>query len=462
MINAQQLYIALNKSDDLKALNAEVMEFEVQWFQTVLTQRLTHYFELDQEFDVSTIVPPNINEHSSAYAQFICQNNLNYCQRLAILLALMPHVKPGVLDTFFIKNTNLERNYTEFGGLQGKAHTGFLPTVETLIFILSGNNMNERFTALHLFDDESTLIKNKVVEINREHKDEPFLSSGLRIGVDYLNLFTTGVVHKPDFSMSFPAKRISTPLAWEELVLNHNVLDEIEQITSWVNFQNTIMGEWELSKNIKPGYRAALYGPPGTGKSLTATLIGKKTGMDVYRIDLSAIVSKYIGETEKNLANVFDQAENKNWILFFDEADALFGKRTGESSSNDRHANQEIAYLLQRTESFPGVIILATNLKCNMDDAFVRRFQSVIYFPMPDETLRAKLWRNIIGDRCRLADDVDIHALAEHYELSGGSIINVVRHAAINVLRNKKELFHQQDFIQGIRKEMLKEGKVIS
>ena len=117
---------------------------------------------------------------------------------------------------------------------------------------------------------------------------------------------------------------------------------------------------------LKAGYRTLFYGPPGTGKTLCATLIGKKNGMDVYRIDLSMIVSKYIGETEKNLANVFDQAENRNWILFFDEADALFGKRTSTNTSNDRHSNQEIAYLLQRIEDFPGTVVLATNLKSKL------------------------------------------------------------------------------------------------
>ena len=120
-------------------------------------------------------------------------------------------------------------------------------------------------------------------------------------------------------------------------------------------------------------------------------MIGQKNGIDVYRIDLSMIVSKYIGETEKNLANVFDQAENRNWILFFDEADALFGKRTSTNTSNDRHSNQEIAYLLQRIEDFPGTVVLATNLKSNIDEAFSRRLQSIIYFPIPDQDLSEEL-----------------------------------------------------------------------
>lgn len=160
--------------------------------------------------------------------------------------------------------------------------------------------------------------------------------------------------------------------------------------------------------------------------------------MDVYRVDLSMIVSKYIGETEKNLAKVFDMAENRNWILFFDEADALFGKRTSTNTSNDRHANQEVAYLLQRIEDFPGTVILATNLKSNIDEAFSRRFQSIIYFPMPDEELRAVLWRNMLPKQWLGDDAEELIATAAQAELSGGSIANVVRRCAIRIIYYKK------------------------
>ena len=131
-----------------------------------------------------------------------------------------------------------------------------------------------------------------------------------------------------------------------------------------------------MRKRVKPGYRALFHGPPGTGKTLTATLLGKHTGRPVFRIDLSRVVSKYIGETEKNLSRLFDKAEHKDWILFFDEADALFGKRTEIRDAHDKYANQEVAYLLQRIESYAGLVILATNQRGNIDEAFLRRFQA--------------------------------------------------------------------------------------
>lgn len=157
----------------------------------------------------------------------------------------------------------------------------------------------------------------------------------------------------------------------------------------------------------------------------------EKNNMDVYRVDLSMIVSKYIGETEKNLAGLFDLAENRNWILFFDEADALFGKRSSSNSSNDRHANQEVAYLLQRIEDFPGTIILATNLKSNIDEAFLRRFQSVVYFPIPTEELRSALWQSVLPKEWLGEDAERTIATAAQIELSGGMIVNIVRQAAI-------------------------------
>ena len=167
--------------------------------------------------------------------------------------------------------------------------------------------------------------------------------------------------------------------------------------------------------------------------------------MDVYRIDLSMIVSKYIGETEKNLANVFDQAENRNWILFFDEADALFGKRTSTNTSNDRHSNQEIAYLLQRIEDFPGTVVLATNLKSNIDEAFSRRFQSIIYFPMPDQDLREELWRRMLPSSWLPAD--------------ADKMIRMIRRCALRLLKQDTPRLDSDILSMAIRRELNKEGR---
>jgi SpoVK/Ycf46/Vps4 family AAA+-type ATPase len=212
-----------------------------------------------------------------------------------------------------------------------------------------------------------------------------------------------------------------------------------------------------MNKKINKGYKALFYGPPGTGKTLSASLIGKKNKRDVYRIDLSQVVSKYIGETEKNLGSIFDIAENKNWILFFDEAESLFCKRTSVSDSKDKFANQETAYLLQRVENYNGLILLATNLKPNIDLAFSRRIQSVIYFPIPSIKQRLVLWENALKGLVDF-DKKNIKEIAQNYEISGGSIKNVIQYAYLKSLYKKTEIT-KNEILMGIRRELKKDGK---
>jgi SpoVK/Ycf46/Vps4 family AAA+-type ATPase len=209
------------------------------------------------------------------------------------------------------------------------------------------------------------------------------------------------------------------------------------------------------------GYRVLFYGPPGTGKSLTATLMGKECGKNVYRIDLSQIVSKYIGETEKNLSTLFQLSENKNWILFFDEADALFGKRTEMTDAKDKYANQETSYLLQRIEEFQGLIILATNFKPNIDSAFLRRFQSIVYFKLPGISQRVKLWEKALS-RLPGENQVDVLKIANEYEIAGGFINNAVQFAWLNARKNNSKIITNQDVLLGIKREYAKEGKLFN
>ena len=443
--------------------NAITLEREIAWFSQVLEVRFNLYFEHNtNSLDLESYPAPDISRDESEYARVAREMQMDASARLVLILTLIPHLRPQILDLFFTHNKNISRGFTEFGGWRGKAHGGFLPTCETAAFILTGSDLQRRFELMHLFEDNHYFIKQGIIKVEHQANGEPFWGAALIIGAEYLNRFTTGRYDKPDYSSDFPAKLITTKLGWSDLVLDPEVQDEIENIKVWIRSSGEIMQRWGLEKTVKPGYRSLFNGPPGTGKTLTATLIGASTGCDVYRIDLSMVVSKYIGETEKNLANVFDQAQNKNWILFFDEADALFGKRTQASSSNDRHANQEISYLLQRVEDFPGVVILATNLKANIDDAFARRFQTAVYFPMPDAVQRLSLWRGMLRDNNLLDTEVDLGQLSEKYEIAGGAIINAVRYAAIRAMRRGIEgVLMQEDLIQGIGRELTKEGRTL-
>jgi SpoVK/Ycf46/Vps4 family AAA+-type ATPase len=201
------------------------------------------------------------------------------------------------------------------------------------------------------------------------------------------------------------------------------------------------------------------YGPSGTGKTLTASLLGKQFNLPVYRIDLSQVVSKYIGETEKNLEHIFARASRKNWILFFDEADALFGKRTSVSSAHDKYANQEVSYLLQRIEEHEGLLILASNYKNNIDDAFLRRFHSIIHFPMPGAAERQAIWQGCLPEIISVEEGLNWQQVAATYELSGAAIVNAVQYACIKALSRHDKHLVKQDIIDGIRKEFRKEEK---
>lgn len=449
---------------DLSALkaNADLLSREMQWLARVIDTRMKLYW--GQECDYSSIfdvAPPDTSLGEAMYAIVVRKHAMSFSERIVLALSLAPHVQPHLLDVFFIKNSSYDRGFTEFGGTKGQNHGGFIPTGETAAFVLADSNLERRFELLKIFDEDHFFRKVKILELVHAQAHEPFLSGILTLSSEYLSYFTSGVTHKPDYGINFPAKRIVTTLDWSDLVLEESVMEEIGEIRDWIQYGEQLLDGWGMRKKIKPGFRTLFYGPPGTGKTLTASLLGKSANLDVYRIDLSMIVSKYIGETEKNLSNVFDQAENKNWILFFDEADALFGKRTQTSSSNDRHANQEVSYLLQRVEDFPGVVILATNLKANLDEAFSRRFQSMIYFQMPGPEQRKRLWRQAFPEQIALEKEVNFDEISRKYELAGGAIINISRYAALKALKRGTNTIFKKDILEGIRKEFGKDGKTV-
>jgi AAA+ superfamily predicted ATPase len=447
--------------DDRYALHAQALSQELDWLDALLNLRLEQHFQQHAQGFEAAPPPPSLPP-GSALAQLVAELHLDAAERAVLALALAPHLRPGVLDLLFVRNQNLDRGFTEFGGWKAQRHGGFLPTGETAAFLVAGDNLARRIALLDLFDPQHPLMARDILRLDCEAAgNEPQLSGALGVSAETLQRVQTGVWHKPDYNIQFPAKRITTDLDWSDLVLTADVLDEIMVIQTWMRQGPQLMREWGLGPAVKPGYRSLFYGPPGTGKTLTATLLGQSVGVDVYRIDLSMVVSKYIGETEKNLARVFDQAQSRRWVLFFDEADALFGKRGAVQNSNDRHANQEIAYLLQRVEDFPGVVILASNLRGNIDEAFSRRFQSMVYFPMPDAEQRLRLWRGLLPQAERMAADVDLETIAEQHVLSGGAILNVVRFAVLQAARGGAQRIGAAHLRTALAKELSKEGRTV-
>lgn len=442
--------------------NARDLNLELEWFAGVLNARLNYYFEKPgAKADVLSLRPPDLSQSSSFYGKFVTDNQLSIPERLALILALIPHVRPQLLDVLWVQNRTTDRGFTEFGGLKGVNHSGFIPTGETAAFIIAGEDLALRFETTRLFEGRHLFAKQNVLSLAPATTGEPMLSGALLLSGEYLNWFVTGIERKPNFNSEFPAKLIETELTWEHLVLPVQTLEQLEEIRHWILHGNTLLNDWGMGQKLNPGYTTLFYGPPGTGKTFSACLLGNHCGCDVYKIDLSMIISKYIGETEKNLSKIFDMAENKNWILFFDEADALFGKRSKVEDSHDRYANQEISYLLQRIEDFNGVVILASNFKNNIDAAFLRRFQSVIQFPMPKPAERSRIWKNAFSPKAFLEKKLDLDQIAEKHEISGGTIMNVVRTVSLKALSRNDNKILLADVEEAIRREFLKEGRTI-
>lgn len=442
-------------------LNAITIENELQWLKQIIDFRFNAYFSNESEYtSVLEIESPTLENDESVYAGFLKVHKLDFQSRLILILALAPHIRPQVLDSFFLRNNDLNRGYTEFGGLKGENHSGFIPTGETATFLYAGLEIEKRMQVIKVFDSEHIFYKKKIILLDLTKESEPFLSGALVISSDFIDLFTLGKSKKPKFSAKFPATKVETSLTWDDLILDPASEKSVNHMLTWIKNDEKILQEWGMKSKIKPGYRALFYGPPGTGKTLTASLLGEATGKEVYKIDISMISSKWVGETEKNLARIFDAAEDKNWILFFDEADSIFGKRTSNGSSQEKHSNQEVSYLLQRTEEYPGVVILASNLKGNIDEAFIRRFQSMVYFNMPDFEERFKLWKNAFNDKLTLAENVDLKQISKDYELAGGAIINILKFCSIRAVQKETHVIAKNDIIEGIRYELAKEGKI--
>lgn len=256
------------------------------------------------------------------------------------------------------------------------------------------------------------------------------------------------------------AHRIAPRHGWQDLVLPADRLAQLREMCDQLAYRHVVMEQWGYGRrSAAPGLSALFAGPSGTGKSMAAEVIAGELGLDLYRIDLSGVVSKYIGETEKNLARIFSLARDANAILLFDEADALFGKRSETRDAHDRYANIEVSYLLQKIEEYDGLVILTSNLRQNLDEAFMRRLQLSVDFPFPDEQTRLQIWRRLITPQTPVGE-LDLEHLARRFRLSGGSIRNVVLTAAFLAARDGQPL--NTDYVTwAVRREYQKLGRLV-
>lgn len=435
-----------------KEYNSVFIDEEINWLENIISIRI-------QEIPFPYFEPEKFN---CPYSDVITANNLDIYDRLLLIIATVQHIKPSVFESLVDTKTGIKPLQFREGGSISKSGRAFLPTIETFLFLAAGSDIELRISLLKKITKEHPLFRNNILQLeNNSFTHTNLLNKTISITEEFYFKAVLERPFSPDFGTDFPAQLLTTKMEWNDLILNTSTIRQINEFKNWLTFSDVLKKEYGMERKIQKGYKVLFYGPSGTGKTLTATLLGKDIDRSVYKIDLSSVVSKYIGETEKNLAAVFDIAERKNWILFFDEADALFGKRTVTESSNDRFANQEVSYLLQRIETFDGVAILASNFKSNIDSAFLRRFNSIIYFAQPSVEERLKLWKQTLPDKKDLLKEIDLSELSEKYELTGAQIVNVVQRSLVEMLSSNKQSLSMKMLHTAIAMELIKEGKTV-
>ena len=259
------------------------------------------------------------------------------------------------------------------------------------------------------------------------------------------------------------ARKIQAKYSIDDIVLPPDQRLQLQEICNQVQYRHIVYGEWgfERKLSVGKGLNVLFSGEPGTGKTMAAEIIAQQLQLDLYKIDLSQVVSKYIGETEKNLNRIFSAAEGANAILFFDEADALFGKRSEVKDAHDRYANLEIAYLLQKMEEYEGISILTSNFRQNLDDAFTRRIRFIVEFPFPEDEYRYAIWQGMFPKQTPLAPDVDLWFMAQKFPLAGGNIRNIALAAAFLAAENGQAV-GMKHLLQATKREFQKMGRLVS
>lgn len=448
--------------DETIIANMEVIHNEVEWLKSIIEARLADLEENDAEGlqEKLTIAGlPDLSSSEAAYAKVISKLQFGLEERLLFILTFLPYYNPSLLTSYFRdEQHSLQVKHPEVGGLIKSLSRQFVPTIQTFQFLLCGFDQQEATKQVLLLRGKSKLFMEGIVKeqgvhgFAEPHNDHEEI---LTVSAEFVDHLRSSQEPRPKFSPTFPAQLVESNYEWEDVVFHQITKEQFQPLMDWLLRQETLRSrsaKWKVTAPI------LFYGSPGTGKSMTAQLIGKTLERDVFRVDLSMIVSKYVGETEKNLAHLFDKAENKDWILFFDEADGLFAKRTGVSNANDKWANMGVNYLLQRMESFKGISILATNIKENLDAAMSRRFRYMIKFPRPSAVERKQLWTKLLPEHYRYDKRVNLDLVSKE-DLTGANIANIILDCAVAAEKVNTHLISRDMIQKCVIRELQKEDR---
>jgi ATP-dependent 26S proteasome regulatory subunit len=414
-----------SSKESYPVVNASLINAHIKWLESVITQRTT------MKVDGGLLLAKQIEKieiQNDPLSSLIEKFNLGLAERLVLTLCIVSNIKPELLDQFLIVNPNTEKRYKEYGGIINRNSLRFQPTLRTAIFLLSGNDTEQFLNYQTILRSGNVLFREQIVNLHSTDDNQDYLPDCIiQLDSAYVDYLFSGETPRLDSGNDFPAKLLETDKTFKDLVLKKGAFDQLKPAINYVKVQQELYSNSSIQSKIKKGFVLLLHGPPGTGKTLTASILGNELNTPAYQIDSSQVVSKYIGETEKNLERVFNRLEGKNCILFFDEADSLFGKRTEISDSKDRYANQGVSYLLQRIESFDGLVILATNYEKNFDDAFKRRILSKVHIGRPSAEERELLWERALPEGYKFSSENLLNALAKHFDFTGANISVVIK-----------------------------------
>jgi ATPase family associated with various cellular activities (AAA) len=438
--------------NNLLAANAvAVLNLELNWLADVISCRTA-----TEKNNAVTVLPPppDLQFNESHYTKFVTEYKLTAHERLVLILGCCIYLRPEILHPLG-QDTDIRRLSMIDAGQQKLALS---PTIETALFLAAHTNLEERVRVIQIFEPGHIFYRLSVIDTTAAEPGASDFAAVYQTSASWRDLFLYGTYRAPRFSPHFPAHLIETTLGWDDLIVMPSTREKIAEARESIQAQPALKQSWKLGGIIPEGFRLLLHGDSGQGKTLTAALFGQLLNRPVYRIDVSAVASKWIGETMQRLDALFRTAENKDWILFFDEGDALLQQRSTEGGSeSSRYSNMDAAFLLQRIEGFNGIIIVATNLMQNIDRGFVRRFQSIIPFKALDSEHQALVWQRFWPHQ-----QLTFPALANagnlylNYPLSPAAICNVIRRAATHSVTQNISTFPADLFERYVKDENFK------
>lgn len=418
----------------------ESLNKEMKWLQSLIETRCKELFlEDEMVLNAYEIPSPPEFDNESPYAITVNSYSLTTIERVILALGIASAHYPSILKTFVQIEESSNAFAIEAGGEYNKVNRSFKPTFQTALFLLAGKDLTlwSRYSAQLI--NGSILLQNDII-YNRSSAE--FIHGKIELDTAYLNYFLSGQKPQLDHGSYFPGRLYKSDLTMDDIILEDHVREQIKPIGHYIKALENGFFKTK-GHSFKPGFIALFYGAPGTGKTMLAGILANTFGIDMYHVDLSQVVSKYIGETEKNLEVLFNRLQSKNCMLFFDEADALFGKRSDVKDAHDRYANQEVSYLLQRIEKFDGLTVLASNFENNMDDAFKRRIDVSVNVIRPTENTRKSLWEHYLPHNITFESDELLKHLAKEYSYTGANIRNIMKNITMALHeRNETMITH--------------------